>query len=343
MLLKRRVGRQRPVWKIRRFREALASNDLYDLGFEGTPCTWCNQHPEPNTIYERLDRACTDPIWRNRLIPAEKQIQSVGLRIAEGQWLDNEKDIQNHIEAYFGDIFRTRNPSKEELEKGTEAITARISDSMLQEISRPCTADKVSQALSYMAPLKSPGPDGLPPFFFQKYWHVVHHDVISSTLMILNDLILPSELNKTHIVLIPKCKKLDTLNQFRPISLCNVADKIASKAIANRLKPILDAIISLCQADFVPGKLITDNVLLAFEANHYLNTKKWGKKGHMALKLDISKVYDKVEWKFLGKVPYRLGFPPKFVELVMICVSTMSYNFILCGTQFGSVTPQTGL
>ncbi|KAL0441138.1 UNVERIFIED_CONTAM: hypothetical protein Sradi_0052700 [Sesamum radiatum] len=97
------------------------------------------------------------------------------------------------------------------------------------------------------------------------------------------------------LALIPKCKKLVFLTQFRPISLCNVAYKIASKAIANRIKPLLDTIISPCQAAFVPGRLITDNVLLAFEVNNYLKTKQWGEKGHMALKLDISKAYDKKE------------------------------------------------
>ncbi|KAL0430337.1 UNVERIFIED_CONTAM: hypothetical protein Sradi_0659700 [Sesamum radiatum] len=59
-------GRQRPLWQIRRFREALASTDLYDLGYEGDPFTWCNQQPEPDTIYERLDRACADPVWKTR-------------------------------------------------------------------------------------------------------------------------------------------------------------------------------------------------------------------------------------------------------------------------------------
>ncbi|KAL0430275.1 UNVERIFIED_CONTAM: putative mitochondrial protein [Sesamum radiatum] len=214
---------------------------------------------------------------------------------------------------------------------------------MVQELLQPYTAEEVSKALSQMAPLKSPGPDGMPPFFFQKYWPIVGHDVVSNTLALLNELALPSDLNHTHIVLIPKCRKLEFLTQFRPISLCNVAYKIASKTIANRLKPLLDVIISPSQTAFVPGRLITENVLLAFEVNHFLKTKKWGKKGHMALKLDISKAYDKVEWKFLAKVLCRLGFPPKFIDLIMLCVSSVSYSFILSGSQFGSVTPQRSL
>ncbi|KAK4397026.1 hypothetical protein Sango_1539200 [Sesamum angolense] len=62
----KRGGRPRPLWQVRRFREALVSIDVYDLGFEGDPFTWCNRHPEPDIIFERLDRACADSEWRHK-------------------------------------------------------------------------------------------------------------------------------------------------------------------------------------------------------------------------------------------------------------------------------------
>ncbi|KAL0400906.1 UNVERIFIED_CONTAM: hypothetical protein Slati_4120500 [Sesamum latifolium] len=80
-----------------------------------------------------------------------------GDRNTVGQWLDREADICSHIEAYFGAIFSSRNPSEEELEKGTEAISARVTDQMQHELSMPFTAEEVSKALSQMAPLKSQG------------------------------------------------------------------------------------------------------------------------------------------------------------------------------------------
>ncbi|KAL0409776.1 UNVERIFIED_CONTAM: hypothetical protein Sradi_1912000 [Sesamum radiatum] len=147
---------------------------------------------------------------------------------------------------------------------------------MAEDLTQPYTEAEVTKALYQMAPLKSPGPDGMPPIFFQSFWHIVKQDVVSCVLTFFNSYVSPVGLNHTYITLIPKCKQPEYLHQFRPISLCNVVYKIASKAIANRLKTHLDRIISPTQSAFVLGRLITDNILLAFEINHFLNIKSKG-------------------------------------------------------------------
>ena len=95
-----------------------------------------------------------------------------------------------------------------------------------------------------------------------------------TVLDFLNHGIYPPNFNQTHVVLVPKVKEPKHVTDFRPISLCNVIYKIASKAIANRFKIILPSIISDSPSAFVYGKLITDNVLVAFETMHHISKKR---------------------------------------------------------------------
>ena len=149
--------------------------------------------------------------------------------------------------------------------------------------------------------LKAPSSDGMPPLFFQYFWSTCGEVVTSTVLDFLNHGMSPPNFNDTHIVLIPKIKEPKHVFDYRPISLCNVAYKIASKAIANRLKKFLPSIISDTQSAFVHGRFITDNVLVAFETMHHISRKKRDKLGEITIKLDMSKAYDRVECFFWRK------------------------------------------
>ena len=155
-------------------------------------------------------------------------------------------------------------------------------------LSSEYSAEEVRTTLFQMAP----GPDGMNALFYQKYWHVVGNDVIVAVLDFLNSGIMIPDINYTHIILIPKVKSLERISDFRPISLCNVIYKIISKAMANRLKQILPQLIAPFQSAFVPGRLIIDNILVAYETLHAMHYRRTGKKGSLAMKLDISKAYD---------------------------------------------------
>ena len=91
------------------------------------------------------------------------------------------------------------------------------------------------------------------------------------------------------------------------------------------------------------GRLITDNVLVAFETMHHINMKKGGKKGEMALKLDMRKAYYRVEWGCLDKIMEKLGFESRWRNLLLTCISTVTYFILINGKPHGHIVPSRGL
>lgn len=167
-----------------------------------------------------------------------------------------------------------------------------------------------------MHPKKSPGPDGMPPLFYQHFWSLTRKCVTQTILDFLKSGIIPPNFNETHIVLVPKTKNPTKVTQYRLISLCNVVSRFTSKVIANRLKRFLPHIVSENQSAFMSDRLITDNIIVAFETMHHLNQKRSGKIGEMALKLYISKAFDRVEWGCLEKIMQKMGFNDKWVSMI---------------------------
>jgi hypothetical protein len=149
-----------------------------------------------------------------------------------------------------------------------ELIEEKVKDETNNKLIQDFTEEEISDALFQIGPLKAPGADGFPARFFQRNWGLLKKEVVQAVGTFFKDGCMPPEVNETIIVLIPKNNHPESLKEYRPISLCNVIYKIVAKCIANRLRPELDGIISETQSAFVPGRLITDNALIAFECFH---------------------------------------------------------------------------
>ncbi|KAL6136612.1 hypothetical protein ACLB2K_061907 [Fragaria x ananassa] len=224
-----------------------------------------------------------------------------------------------------------------------DSVQARVTPAQNHVLLAPYMDCEVKAALFQMHPSKAPGPDGMSPFFFQKYWHVVGPDVCTAVKSFLSSGALPAELNFTHMTLIPKVSDPKSMAEVRPIALCNVLYQICSKVLANRLKSILDLVVSPLQSAFVPGRLISDNTLVATEVAHFLHTNRTAANDHFSLKLDISKAYDRLEWEYIRHILLKLGFAIEWVNLIMTTLNTVSYSFMVNGEVCGFLKPKRGI
>ncbi|XP_074271423.1 uncharacterized protein LOC141595357 [Silene latifolia] len=234
--------------------------------------------------------------------------------------LDEVSSVAN---SYFQDLFTSSRPTHfDDVLVGLEGrVTDRINGLLQAEFNEV----EIVKALNQMHPLKAPGPDGMNGLFYQTYWHVVGQRVVAIVLGILRGELSPEQINKTYIVLIPKKKAPDKIRDFSTISLCNVVYKLVPKVLANRLKLFLGDIISENQSVFTPGRLISDNILIAFEVFHHMKNNR-NSEGYMAIKLDMAKAYDMVEWSFLHGVLRTMGFDGTWGQLVSLDKTTVSFS-----------------
>lgn len=194
------------------------------------------------------------------------------IKDADGIEVTKKEEIMKVVRDYFVRIFSRDEGG--EMDNGLNTLDCKVTQDMNDQLMRPYTVEEVIKALKQMHPAKAPGPDGMTRFFFQKYWSIIKSDVLHTVLGILNHNLDPSSLNHTHIVLIPKVKTHVSPMDVRPISLCNVVVRVLTKTIANRLKVFLHDVISNSQSAFIPGRMITDNAMIAFETFHSMKMKK---------------------------------------------------------------------
>ncbi|KAM1909716.1 hypothetical protein ACFX13_038443 [Malus domestica] len=133
------------------------------------------------------------------------------------------------------------------------------------------------------------------------------------------------------------------MSQLQPISLWTLIYKIMAKVLTNRFKSILLRIISPTQSAFILGRLISDNYLVAMEVAYYMHKRSSGMNGLMALKLDVSKAYDRLKWNFLEAIMIRMGFSTSWVRMIMLCVTTLTYSFKVNGEPVGYVQLRRGI
>ena len=181
-------------------------------------------------------------------------------------------------------------------------------------LTAPFTKEEFWIAMFSMHPDKCSGPDGYSPGFYQHFWSLCSDDIFKDCCTWLDTGQFPAELNMTNIALIPKGNAQHSMKDWRPFALCNVLYKLISKVLANRLKVVLPHCISDSQSAFVSGRSILDNAMVDTEVIDFMKTMTRGNEGYVALKLDISKAYDRMDWDYLRQVMAKMGFDHKWIH-----------------------------
>lgn len=165
-----------------------------------------------------------------------------------GRWCTSDDENERVAKRYCHRLFTTTNPNQMDnvLNNMHRVVTPNMNHTLLQ----PYSPDEVKRALFQMHPSKSLSLDDMSPFFFQKYGNIVGDDVIEALLSVLSLGHFLQKMNYIHIVLIPKINELQSVANYRPISLANLISKIVSKVVANRLKLILPNVIFDSQRAF---------------------------------------------------------------------------------------------
>ncbi|KAG7578526.1 Reverse transcriptase domain [Arabidopsis thaliana x Arabidopsis arenosa] len=208
-------------------------------------------------------------------------------------------------------------------------------------LEKEVTREEIRKVLFSMPANKSPGPDGYTSEFFKSAWPVIENDFTVAIQSFFQKGFLPKGINTTILALIPKKDDAQVMKDYRPISCCNVLYKVISKILANRLKELLPEIILSNQTAFVKDRLLMENVLLASEL-----VKDYHKEDispRCAMKIDISKAFDSVQWSFLLNTLQALNFPEKFIHWIRLCVTTATFSVQVNGELAGFFGSSRGL
>ncbi|KAJ9536686.1 LOW QUALITY PROTEIN: hypothetical protein OSB04_un000159 [Centaurea solstitialis] len=198
---------------------------------------------------------------------------------------------------------------------------------------RPIQDSEIKDAIFSIGNDKAPGSDGFSSKFFKDAWEVIGSDVTIAIHNFFYTARLTKEINHTLLCLIPKVPNATCVSEYRPISCCTVLYKCISKLLSDRMKPYLDKVVSKAQSAFIPGRRISDNILVAHELISGYNHQRGPPR--CAFKIDIRKAYDMVSWKYILNLLDEFGFHPAFNKWIAEMIQSPSYSLALNGGSFG--------
>ncbi|XP_075654720.1 uncharacterized protein LOC142624873 [Castanea sativa] len=347
-------GRVKPQGQMQLFREVLDECGFMDIGFKGSPFTWSKHYSSGVSIWEWLDLAVVSYDWfvrypRTRVNHVDSTTSDHKLLCIEHAELDllPKKKLFRFEEMWLGD-------------KGCGETVEGVWQVCYEEVDSTRVIKKVEKCGQALTDWSRECFGNIWTELEKKRRKLVWAEKLFSSSNpedAVDDLdsipqIVTGEMNDSLTGEFQAWEIESALKQMAPLKAPGPDGMLPLfyqnfwelvRVLANRLKRVLPNIISEHQSAFIKGHLITDNILVAYETLHYMKNHNSRNSGYMALKLNMSKAYNRVEWSFLRDVMIKMGFSDRWVALVMECVTIVTYSLLINGEPFGDIKPSRGI
>ncbi|XP_050222727.1 uncharacterized protein LOC126672819 [Mercurialis annua] len=261
--------------------------------------------------------------------------------LVDGVLTDDTEKIGNHITTYYDNLFKAAPLSYPNLDIVKTIIPNMVTEEENVELVKCPSNEDIKAIVFDMDGSSAPGPDGFSGAFYKNCWDIVGKDLCNLVIHFFKFGKLSSGLCSSIMVLIPKIKEAIMIEQFRPIVLSNFCFKVITKIVANRLANIAERILSENQFGFVKNRSISHCIAAASEGINVLNKSCFG--GNMAMKIDIKKAFDTMEWGFILEVLDAFGFSLHFRDWILEIFSSARISIMINGTTKGYFSCSRGV
>lgn len=313
-----------------------AENDLSDYWRQRSRLQWFTEGDRNTSFFHIM---ATNRKRRNMITHIETETGSVATTDAaiRGEFVTFFKELykqppQQRSEEEFGLYFEHANVTE-------EAVITSVDQELL---SRPPTEAEIKEALFQLGPDKAPGPDGITARLLQTSWETFKEGITKAIIQTFQEGKPPHDWLRSQIVLIPKMEEAQRPKDYRSITIGNMMYRLLMKIIANRLQPHMMRIISNSQTAFLKGRNIADNTILIKEVLHSFQDRGYKEKS-FALKADITKAFDTVNWRFVVGAMKSIKMPSRLINLICNCMEMSKVTILVNGQGDGFLKPTRGL
>lgn len=262
----------------------------------------------------------------------------LSLKKENGCTAETTKEIKETVEDFYKKLYGEKHINKDTMTEVLKSIERRVDDSVL--LSQDFTILELNKHIKSFKAGKSPGEDGLPCEFYLTFWDILAPDLLTVFMDFEQLDRLPDSFRVGIVTLLHKNKDKNDLTNWRPITLLNFDCKLFSKILASRMSLFLEELIHPDQACAVPGRKITDSLVLIRDTICYARDRNIRL---VVLNLDFEKAFDRVSHQYLFQVLQKMGFPRRFIAWVGLLYRGITSKFIVNGHLTKAVNMNCGV